>query len=94
MLETLGILIGFVTVVLLLSVVSTSLVQMTSSVLRLRGRNMFRGLEMLFVGAAATCGKKVNMSAKSLVEAVCSSPRLLARCNALANIGRCCVANS
>lgn len=78
MLDMLGSLIGFVTVVFLLSLVSTSLVQMTSSMLRLRGRNLFRSLERVVQTAGDTCGLgEVNMNPKELAERVCSSPALL-----------------
>ena len=78
MLDTLGTLIGFVTVVLLLSLVSTSLVQMTSSMLRLRGRNLFRGLDRVLQAAGKACGvKEDEMNSKELAEKVCSSPGLL-----------------
>lgn len=78
MLDMLGILIGFVTVILLLSLVSTSLVQMTSSMLRLRGRNLFRSLERILLTAGETCGiGEIDMNSKKLAERVCSSPALL-----------------
>jgi len=47
-LETLGILIGFVMIVLLLSVYVTAAAQFTQSALRLRGRNLQRGLAQFF----------------------------------------------
>ena len=42
------VLLAFVSVILLLSLVSTFLVQSTSSVMRLRGRNLYRGLREIF----------------------------------------------
>lgn len=78
MLDMIGILIAFVTVVLLLSVVATTLVQMTSSVVRLRGRNLFRALDRLFQSAGQACGiKEEKMNSKELAEKVCASPALL-----------------
>lgn len=83
MLDALGILIGFVTVILVLSVVSTALVQMTSSLLRLRGRNLFRGLERVLLTAAEASDiekraiKEGEMDSKKLVEDICSSSGLL-----------------
>ena len=78
MLDAVGILIGLVTVILVLSIVSTSLVQMTSSLLRLRGRNLFRGVERLLLAAAEAGGiEEGKMDSKELVEKVCSSSGLL-----------------
>ena len=69
MLDMLGILIGFVTVVLLLSVVATSLVQMTSSILRLRGRNIYRALDHVLQTASDACGiREEDMNSKELAE--------------------------
>lgn len=47
-LDVIDTLVGFVTVVVLLSVVVTALTQATQATLRLRGRNLHRGLELLF----------------------------------------------
>lgn len=57
MLDTLGTLIGFVSVVLILSLITTSFVQMSSSLLRLRGRNLGRGLAVLLDAAAQSSVK-------------------------------------
>lgn len=46
-LDVLGVLIAFVVIILLLSIVVTSLVQLTQSALRLRGRNLESGLAAL-----------------------------------------------
>jgi hypothetical protein len=83
MLDALGILIGFVTAILVLSIVSTTLVQATSSILRLRGRNLYRGLERVLFTAAEACNVETGpleegkMDSKELVEKVCSSSGLL-----------------
>ncbi|MCZ6570941.1 MAG: hypothetical protein O7B23_12340 [Deltaproteobacteria bacterium] len=52
-LEPIEPLIGLLTVVLLLSVIVTALTQATGALLRLRGRNLARGLEALFRQASA-----------------------------------------
>jgi hypothetical protein len=46
--DSIGSLISFVSLILLLSLVSTFLTQSTSSMMRLRGRNLYRGLRETF----------------------------------------------
>jgi PAS domain-containing protein len=60
MLESLDTLIGFVTVVLTLSLISTALVQATASIGRIRGRNLYRGVREILGGVSAMGGGMDN----------------------------------
>lgn len=63
MLDTIGALIGFAGVMLLLSLLVTAMVQATQDVFRLRERNLKRGLRILLAHAA---GKNVSKLKKGL----------------------------
>lgn len=64
LLDILGVLIGFATVMLLLSMVVTALVQMTQSLLRIRGRNLRLGLATLMESAEIAPPPKKDKDAK------------------------------
>lgn len=83
MLDALGILIGFVSVILILSLVTTSLVQASSSLLRLRGRNLSRGLAILLDAAKPAGGtpEETSMNSSELTQKVLTAPELM-------NLGR------
>lgn len=51
--DTLGVAIAFITVILLLSIIVTALVQATQALLRVRGRNLMKGLAKLILKARA-----------------------------------------
>jgi hypothetical protein len=74
--NVLGILIAFVTVILLLSMVVTGLVQATSAVLRLRSRNLQRGVAALLSKYVDDGRSKSNY--RGLAARVLNDPNLAA----------------
>lgn len=55
--DVLGIAIAFITIILLLSILVTSLTQLMQAVFRLRARNLMKGLSAVIVNAQTTPGK-------------------------------------
>lgn len=67
--DILGTVIGFVSVILLLSVVVTAAVQATQAVLRLRGRNLERGLTAIFQNVRGGDNRDAKDDASRLLNA-------------------------
>lgn len=76
MLDTLGTFVGFASVILILSLITSSFVQMTSSLLRFRGRNLSRGLAVLLDAAVNSSGKGGKSAQKTSKDAEMDSSTL------------------
>jgi hypothetical protein len=60
--DILATIIAFISVILLLSIVVTSLVQISQALLRLRGRNLMKALAALLVNARVTGEEEINLT--------------------------------
>ena len=74
LLDLIATLLAFITVILLLSLVVTALVQFVQAALRLRGRNLYRGLTSLFENLQP---EKPTTSPKKLAAGVCNAQELV-----------------
>lgn len=85
--DILGALIGFVTVLLLLSLIVTALVQATQALLRLRGRNLLFGLAGVLAEQADLSPEAAKEKAREILTAN-GAPMLRGRIDPLGTIGK------
>ena len=69
LLDVLGVLIAFITIILLLSMIATGMVQATQALFRLRGRNLKRGIQAALQVARQNSAATAAKGARNVLDA-------------------------
>lgn len=75
--DILATIIAFISVILLLSVVVTSLVQIAQALLRLRGRNLMKALAALLLNARTKCKKEEDLTSEEKKQARIDATKIM-----------------